>query len=78
MAKRVYTVKRASSIRGQIVFDDDASVVYINDDDVDPSGSQATDRAALLALLSAIPESDQTDSVTVWNDSGVLKVSSAP
>lgn len=29
-------------------------------------------------IVEAIPATDQTDSVTVWNDEGVLKVSTAP
>lgn len=37
--------------------------------------SEVTD---LLDLLSAIPTADQNDSETIWNDGGVLKVSSAP
>lgn len=36
-----------------------------------PSADQAT-------MLDAIPIADQNDSETVWNDAGVLKVSSAP
>lgn len=33
--------------------------------------------AALLAIVAAIPTADQEDSATIWNDEGVLKVSSA-
>lgn len=36
-----------------------------------PSSAQA-------AILDAIPTADAEDGVTVWNDEGVLKVSSAP
>lgn len=34
--------------------------------------------AAQAAMLDAIPTTDQDDSATVWNDGGVLKVSTAP
>jgi hypothetical protein len=33
---------------------------------------------AQAAMLDAIPTADQEDSSTVWNDEGVLKVSTAP
>lgn len=33
--------------------------------------------AAQAAMLDAIPAADQEDSATVWNDEGVLKVSTA-
>lgn len=33
--------------------------------------------AAQAAMLDAIPTADQEDSATVWNDEGVLKVSTA-
>jgi hypothetical protein len=33
---------------------------------------------AQAAMLDAIPTADQDDSATVWNDGGVLKVSTAP
>lgn len=33
---------------------------------------------AQAAILDAIPAVDQADSVSVWNDEGVLKVSTAP
>lgn len=74
---RSYAIRRGTSRSGELIFDDDNGVVYINDEDVDPTGSVAAARAALLALLSALPTADQTDSVTVYNDSGVLKVSTA-
>ena len=32
---------------------------------------------AQKALLDAIPTADQTDGVTIWNDAGVLKVSTS-
>jgi len=32
---------------------------------------------ALVTLIAAIPDEDQEDSVTIWNDDGVLKVSGA-
>jgi len=33
---------------------------------------------AQAAMLDAIPAADQDDSSTIWNDAGVLKVSTAP
>lgn len=33
---------------------------------------------AQAAMLDAIPAADQDDSSTIWNDGGVLKVSTAP
>lgn len=39
---------------------------------------QSADITAALALIAAIPVTDQDDSETIWNDEGVLKVSSAP
>jgi len=33
---------------------------------------------AAVDIVEAIPATDQDDSATVWNDSGVLKVSTAP
>lgn len=33
---------------------------------------------AQAAMLDAIPAADQDDSATIWNDAGVLKVSTAP
>lgn len=35
------------------------------------------DVVALLDLLEDLPTTDQEDSVTIWNDAGVLKVSTA-
>lgn len=32
---------------------------------------------AAQAIIDAIPDTDQTDGATVWNDSGVLKVSTS-
>lgn len=72
---RSYAIRRGTSRAGELIFDDDNGVVYINDADVDPAGSET--RGDLLALLSALPATDQTDSVTVYNDGGVLKVSTA-
>lgn len=43
--------------------------------DVTFGGESAAD---VVALIAAIPTTDQNDSVTIWNDEGVLKVSSAP
>ena len=34
--------------------------------------------ASAVAIIAAIPATDQEDSATVWNDVGVLKVSTAP
>jgi hypothetical protein len=33
---------------------------------------------AAVDIIEAIPATDQDDSATVWNDAGVLKVSTAP
>lgn len=37
-----------------------------------------TDLQDIVTLINAIPTADQNDSETIWNDGGVLKVSSAP
>jgi hypothetical protein len=36
------------------------------------------DIQAAADIVDAVPAEDQSDSVTVWNDEGVLKVSTAP
>lgn len=35
-----------------------------------------SDVVSAAAIVNAIPSSDQSDAVTIWNDTGVLKVSS--
>lgn len=53
-----------------------ADVLQVKDAGIDLAklASEVTD---LLALLSAIPTADAEDGETIWNDGGVLKVSSS-
>lgn len=65
MAKRRYTVETRSGLANEMVFDDDAGIVYIQVATIDPT-------------YAAIPTEDPADDgVTIWNDAGVLKVSGA-
>lgn len=54
-----------------LVIEDDGVV------EVDGTEYTGAELKALLAIINAIPDSDQEDSSTIWNDGGVLKVSGA-
>lgn len=56
-----------------------ADALEIDDDGkfiVDGTTFTGAELKALLALVAAVPDTDQEDEETVWNDNGVLKVSS--
>lgn len=42
---------------------------------VEASGELEVQGTDMAAILAAIPETDQEDSETIWNDNGTLKVS---
>lgn len=62
------------------VFEDGSTLQVDDGATVTAAGTDYTGQefADILAVVNAIPTSDQNDSVTIWNDGGVLKVSSAP
>lgn len=65
MAKRRFRIEMRTGLDNEMIFDDEAGVVYVPVNTLDPS-------------YAAIPTVDPADDgVTIWNDEGVLKVSGA-
>lgn len=68
---------KAGGIDSTQLADDAVITVKILDENVTDAKLTAATQA-LLALIDAIPAVDAEDGETIWNDGGVLKVSSAP